>query len=452
MLDAIECDGVHEYPITVFNQGLSAMRHVQLTACSFAEIEGLLWQALEAGRDSFVILSHSFELLNRARDRPDEVVVRRFRKLCTFLDRHRRLFRVRGFNGLEPRLRTHDLPARLTSPIWKTGARMCNKSIAGGSIDVMGTPSLSLQVSAQRLDPLQHHGAAPGTSGEPLRCPCCGREPCSANRTREADSQGFCVHSIPLTGEVPPVRRIQDYLCYVPLKYSHYYIDLSISFDDYKRKFSSKTRSTVSRKITRYAKHCGGSIPWRLYKHPHEMREFFRHARAVSSNTYQERLLDAGLPDSEDFVLEMEALAANRQVRAYILFDGDRPVSYLYCPAREGVLTYAYVGYDPEYMKLSVGTVLQWLALEQLFEEQCFRYFDFTEGQSEHKRLFATHQVQCANIIFLKRTFRNAALVYGHLLMGRCSSSLGDSLERFGLKSKIKRLLRFAGRSMMRVG
>ena len=87
--------------------------------------------ALEAGRKSFVILSHSFELLNRSMNRPDDVVVTRFRKLCSFLDRHRDCFHVRGFQGLIPSP-VSSQPAPLTSPIWKTGLRMLEQGLRRG--------------------------------------------------------------------------------------------------------------------------------------------------------------------------------------------------------------------------------------------------------------------------------------------------------------------------------
>ena len=73
-------------------------------------------------------------------------------------------------------------------------------------------------------------------------------------------------------------------------------------------------------------------------------------------------------------------------------------------------MIYAFLGYDPNYMNFSVGTILQWLALEHLFEENSFRFFDFTEGQSAHKKLFATHNVQCANVFFLRDNMRNMFL------------------------------------------
>jgi len=259
-----------------------------------------------------------------------------------------------------------------------------------------------------------------------------------------AGSQGFVVRGLPVATPLPVVSKIGSYLCYVPLQYQHSYIDLSLSFERYQKKFSSKTRSTISRKIKKYAEHCGGTIRWKTYKQPDEMRGFFQLAREVSKLTYQEKLLDAGIPDSEEYIQRSETLAAEHGVRAYILFDGERPVSYLYCPAQDGVLIYAYLGYDPAYLRMSVGTVLQWIAVEQLFKEARFRYFDFTEGQSDHKRLFATHERQCANVFLIKKTLTNAVLVYGHLLMDRFSNWVGTGLDRLGAKAKLKRLLRFA--------
>jgi hypothetical protein len=123
VVEPLECEGVHEYPLTVFRDGTGALRHAQLTACSYKEIELLLWRALEDKRDAFVILSHNFELLNQAKDKPDDIVVRRFRKLCAFLERNRDCFRVRGFRDLQPRSVAHQ-PAPLSVPLWATAGRI----------------------------------------------------------------------------------------------------------------------------------------------------------------------------------------------------------------------------------------------------------------------------------------------------------------------------------------
>jgi len=128
LVEPVKCEEVYEYPMTVFHSGTRSLRHAQITACSHQEMEGLLWQALELKRNAFVILSHNFELLNSAMNRPDDIVVDRFNKLCSFLDRHRDCFRVRGFHGLSPPPILSQ-PNPLTSPIWKTGLRMLEQGL-----------------------------------------------------------------------------------------------------------------------------------------------------------------------------------------------------------------------------------------------------------------------------------------------------------------------------------
>jgi hypothetical protein len=112
--------------MTVFDDGTRTLRHAQLTSCSAREMEGLLWQAVEQGRSAFVILSHSFELLNPAKNRVDPVVLARFHSLCAFLARHRDVFRSSGFHGLSP-TSCATQPAPLASPLYRTGLRMAQQ-------------------------------------------------------------------------------------------------------------------------------------------------------------------------------------------------------------------------------------------------------------------------------------------------------------------------------------
>ena len=251
------------------------------------------------------------------------------------------------------------------------------------------------------------------------------------------------IRALPVGAELPTLAVVDGFIRYVTLQYKHCYIDLSIGMEAYRNKFSAKTRSTITRKVRKFQEHCGGQLKWRGYRTPEAMREFHRLAREVSLKTYQERLLDAGIPEDPSFIEEMVSLAERDEVRAYILYDGERPVSYLYCPAQDEALIYAFLGYDPDYLKLSVGTVLQWLALEELFAERRFAFFDFTEGQSDHKRLFATNERQCANVYFLERSLPRMLLLRMHALSDHLASWLGRLAERWGVRARLRRILRF---------
>lgn len=258
---------------------------------------------------------------------------------------------------------------------------------------------------------------------------------------------GFMLRDVPVCAALPPLQRCGGYLRYATQQYDHCYIDMGGDFDTYRQKFSSKTRSTITRKVKKFAEHSGGTLRWTSHRTPQELTQFFAPALALSAKTYQERLLDAGLPGDEAFRRRALQMAADDGVRAFLLYDGDRPVSYLYCPVEDDVLVYAYLGYDPAYKQFSVGTVLQWVALEQLFGERRFRHFDFTEGQSDHKRLFATHQQACANLLFVRASLRCVLLVNGHRLCNAVSEGAGRVLDRWGLKSAIRRALRFGARA-----
>lgn len=120
---------VTEYPVTVYrDRGPESLRPLQLTACSFHEMQRILDAAADSGWGSVVIVSHNFELLNRRKDRPDALVVRRFRKLCRHLERNAGRFRVRGFRGLMPP-RAGTQPPPLRSSPWLSYGRYAEQLV-----------------------------------------------------------------------------------------------------------------------------------------------------------------------------------------------------------------------------------------------------------------------------------------------------------------------------------
>jgi peptidoglycan/xylan/chitin deacetylase (PgdA/CDA1 family) len=91
---------VREFPITFFQDWPGHYRHAQLCACSAHEMQHALQQAWKSGWQSFVLVSHSFELIRRPMDHPahpDNIVIQRFEKLCSFLASNRDKFQTVGF-------------------------------------------------------------------------------------------------------------------------------------------------------------------------------------------------------------------------------------------------------------------------------------------------------------------------------------------------------------------
>lgn len=253
------------------------------------------------------------------------------------------------------------------------------------------------------------------------------------------------VPSHPIVTPLPRFTVTRHYIRYVPSRYRRYYVDLSGSFSDYLNKFSPKTRSTLLRKVRRFGELSGGEISWREYSHAGEMEEFYQMARDVSAKTYQEKLLDSGFPASSSFRQEILDLASHDLARGYILFCRGRPIAYMFCRVDEHVILYDYVGYDPEYGRWSVGTVLQYRVLEKLFGEGRFRLFDFAEGEGSHKEFFSTGSTQCSDIYYFRRTVRDIIMLATHTAVVAVSRSLGRVLDLLQVKARIKKLFRSGG-------
>lgn len=113
-------DGLRLVPISVFRDGFGRIRQAQIGACGFTELTAALSAADQLGYAAFTLLSHNFELLRSGSSRPDSWVVRRFERLCAFLDRERKRFPTVGFS--EPLELDADAPLRL--PLVGLGATL----------------------------------------------------------------------------------------------------------------------------------------------------------------------------------------------------------------------------------------------------------------------------------------------------------------------------------------
>ncbi|MEL7691653.1 GNAT family N-acetyltransferase [Citromicrobium bathyomarinum] len=207
------------------------------------------------------------------------------------------------------------------------------------------------------------------------------------------------------------VLALPDHVAGAREDYRRHFIAMDGNFEDYLARFSSKTRSTLRRKAKKFAAAGGGALDVRTYRTRDEVERFLDLALPLSAKTYQSRLLDAGLPDSDAAREAMLARAGRGDMRCFLLFLGGEPVAYLSLPVQGQTLVYAHLGYDPAHAALSPGTVLQMEALRMLFGEERFRFFDFTEGEGAHKALFGTHSVACCSFLLLRRTLANRALL-----------------------------------------
>jgi CelD/BcsL family acetyltransferase involved in cellulose biosynthesis len=220
-------------------------------------------------------------------------------------------------------------------------------------------------------------------------------------------ADGYLVTSLAASGSKQLRRAASGTITFERQRYTRRYADLSIGYDAYLDRLSGNTRSAIKRKAKKLASASGGTLDIRRFSQPDELAEFHRLARSIAVTTYQEKLMGSGLPDTPDFLQTMYRMAAAGEVRAWLLGIAGQPVAYLYCPVHADTVIYEYVGHDPAFNDLSPGAVLQAEALRDLFAEPHLKRFDFTEGDGQHKRQFATGGVECVDLLVLRATIAN---------------------------------------------
>ncbi|AQR73875.1 polysaccharide deacetylase [Sphingomonas sp. LM7] len=89
--------GVIEVPVTLIEDQKGHLRHFQICALSAAEMKAALDHAARERHAAVTIVSHGFELANRAGTRPNAVHVRRFEALCGMLAERREYLETAHF-------------------------------------------------------------------------------------------------------------------------------------------------------------------------------------------------------------------------------------------------------------------------------------------------------------------------------------------------------------------
>jgi Polysaccharide deacetylase len=118
-------DGIWEFPVSCYSDYPKHYRHCELGACSVGEFRASLNSAVENCWDSYVLVSHSFEMIANRRSarrvRPKRRVVKRFEELCRLLSSISTTVQTSHFNDLEPTTPKLDLPIKgnLVHYVWR---------------------------------------------------------------------------------------------------------------------------------------------------------------------------------------------------------------------------------------------------------------------------------------------------------------------------------------------
>ncbi len=255
-------------------------------------------------------------------------------------------------------------------------------------------------------------------------------------------ADGYFLRKVSATKLPTGVGRYGEFLLYVSHQDILHYVQVENSFDTYLGTFSSKTRQNLARSARNFLKPDGVAGKVEIATTPEEIARFHQEAVEISSLTYQTKMLDAGMPPSAQYRAHMVEMAKRGQARGYLLRDATQAIAFAWCVLEDGRLTYNIIGYRPEQAKLSPGTVLLYLLLKDVFDNQVCHIVDFGPGEAQYKSMFATHSEEFVDAYVLRRSAGTWMRLHVHHRLSAFSSATGLLLERLGAKKRIKAWLR----------
>ncbi|HXR96506.1 MAG TPA: GNAT family N-acetyltransferase [Terriglobales bacterium] len=219
----------------------------------------------------------------------------------------------------------------------------------------------------------------------------------------------------------------------------HHLIRMPKTMTEYLSKFTSKTRKNRLREVKHLEEQ--GTVELRCVSRLEEIDSFLELANGISRSSYQHRLLGVGLRAPAQLRRRLEVAAIQGWLRSYLLLVNHVACSFMLGYQYEGCYCYTKVGYAPEFAKFSVGSVLQLMVLQDLFNRDTPELFDLgTHGPQ--KQYFGNDQYDARSAFFFSPGLYPWAVRNAQRGSRWLSASAGAALESWNLKPKVQRLIR----------
>jgi CelD/BcsL family acetyltransferase involved in cellulose biosynthesis len=211
-----------------------------------------------------------------------------------------------------------------------------------------------------------------------------------------------------LRGEGSRSRRYFSYLWRLEETKWHL-IDLREGFDQYLGAMTAKTRRNLRRQVRVLREHGGGRLECRRVEAEDQVEAFLEAAERVRARSWKGRRLTKWISADESALVgpELKGLARAKILRSYLLECGGEPCAFSVNYQFDGVFTGKLTCFDEALGRLSPGTVLLYLLLEDLFARDRPELFNMGHGSAPYKERFGNQTAKQGCLYLFRRNLAN---------------------------------------------
>ena len=183
-----------------------------------------------------------------------------------------------------------------------------------------------------------------------------------------------------------------------------------------------------------------GQVSFRKLAGPQELNDFMACMEEIASKTYQRRL-GAGFRNDMENRCRLAFEAERGWLRAYLLYLRGRPVAFWVGRVYKNIFFSDTTGYDPEYRKYELGTVVFMRMVDELCREGV-EAIDFGLGDAQYKQRFGDESWDEAVVRIFSPRLRGIALNAAQTCIEGPVVCLRSLLRRSDLQQRLKTLWR----------
>ena len=221
--------------------------------------------------------------------------------------------------------------------------------------------------------------------------------------------------------------------------------DISAGFEAYLASLVAKSRQSMKRSVRRFEVNFDGNNAFEVFSELADIQQFLKIVEPISRKTYQGRMLGLALTADGHIGTKIIEGAIRGNVRCFLLSVRGAPVAW-----RVGFLSGStfyshHVGFDPSYEEWHPGVVMHMYSVRHLAASNpCVQTMDLLYGDNDFKRRASNLSRDETNYYLFPRRPRGILTASLLSLSNLISSGAGLLLNKFGLKEKVRSIIRRA--------
>jgi hypothetical protein len=263
------------------------------------------------------------------------------------------------------------------------------------------------------------------------------------SRLKSGDADMAYFNSVRLKANLyPAITSVPNLLCRdkAIITNVHWMMNMPSSIDEFYLGMTAKHRYWLKRIPKVLEKEFPGKVKYVYKKDVSDVDCLCEDAEKVARTTYQ-RSLGVGFKDCMDIRSRMWRLARVDRLRAYIIYVDGQPTAFWIGNKYRNSFHLDYTGFDPDYRKYEVGTILFMKMLEDLAENNngIIKYIDFGLGDAQYKRRFGDSNWEETSLYAFSPTSKGVLLNMARTCNNIVWNAAVKTLERLKLKDILKR-------------